>query len=288
MKRKYISLPLLILIYIILLVGVIGCGNAKLSSSPSPNATSQPVQSSTYAKEIFVFAAGGTKPAIDEAAKLFEQKTGIKVTVNYGGGGEVLSAMVLAKTGDIYIAPEQNFMNSAKKQGAVDANSTISSLAYMIPVIGVKKGNPKNIQSLADLAKPGIKVAMGNPGTTLLGDLVPQMLQKAGLYDAVKENIVTNAPQVTAIITMLIMNQVDAGVIWHYFGTTASNDVDIIWIPREYVTGIGEIQAAVSVYSQEAITAQKFIDFLASSEGEEIFKKNGYITDAEEVSKYWQ
>lgn len=280
MKRKCIRLSLLILTCTVLLAGVIGCSNAVPETSVSP-------ESSTYAEEIFVFAAAGTKPAIDEAAKLFEQKYGTRVTINYGGGGEVLSAMVLAKTGDIYIAPEQKFINSAKKQGAVDANSIVKSVAYMIPVIGVKKGNPKNIQSLADLAKAGIEVVMCNPETTVLGELVPQMLQKAGLYDAVKQNIVTNVPQVAAIITMLKMSQVDAGVIWHYFGTTASNDVDIIWIPKEYVTGIGEIQAVVSTYSQEAKTAQKFIDLLVSLEGKEIFKKNGYIVDRDEANKYW-
>lgn len=272
MLRNHVRLSALVLTCILLLAGAIGCGNTAPSS----------------AKELFVFAAAGTKPAIDEAAVLFEQKTGTKVTINYGGGGEVLSAMVLASTGDIYIAPEQRFMNTAKTKGAVDANATIDTLAYMIPVIGVQEGNPLNIQSLADLAKPGIEIVMGNPETTALGELMPEMLQKAGLYDAVQQNIVTNAPQVTAMITMLKMSQVDAAIIWHYFGTTASNDVDIIWIPKEYVTGIGEIQAAVSTYSIEAETAQKFIDFLVTPEGKEIFEKNGYITDAGEASNYWQ
>lgn len=297
MKDKSIRIIILILTCAFLL-GVYGCANNTPASSPTTTIPYQPTQSttplsssptvsSTYAKEIVVFAAAGTKPAIDEAAKIFEQKYGTKVSINYGGGGEVLSNMVIAKKGDIYIAPEQRFMNSAQKQGAVNANATISSLAYMIPVIGVKKGNPQNILSLADLAKPGLKVVMGTPETTALGEIFPQMLQKAGLYDAVKPNIVTNAPQVTAIITMLKMNQVDAGIIWHYFGTTSSSDVDIIWIPKEYVTGIGEIQAAVSSYSQETATAQKFIDLLTSTEGQEIFKKNGYIVDRDEANKYW-
>jgi molybdate transport system substrate-binding protein len=294
MKRK-ISCLILFLTCITLLISMAGCNNTNPSYTPS-TVTSQPSQSSappassetaTYAKEIVIFAAAGTKPAIDEAAKLFEQKYGTKVTVNYGGGGEVLSSMVLAKQGDIYIAPEQRFMNSAKKQGAIDSGAIINSIAYMIPVIGVQNGNPKNIQSLADLSKTGVKVVMGNPETTALGDIVPQMLQKAGIYDAVKPNIVTNASQVSVIITMLKTGQVDAGVIWHYFGTTASNDVDIIWIPKEYVTGIGEIQAAVSTFSQEVKTAQKFIDLLVSTEGKEIFKKNGYIVDREEANKYW-
>ena len=298
MKNKSTRTVLLILTCAILLLGVNGCANNTPASSPAAVAPSQPTQSTTlltsastisatYAKEIMVFAAAGTKPAIDEAAKLFEQKYGTKVTVNYGGGGEVLSNMVIAKRGDVYIAPEQRFMNSAKKQEAVDASATISSLAYMIPVIGVKKGNPLSILSMADLAKQGIRVVMGNPDTTALGDITPQMLQKAGVYDAVKPNIVTMAPQVGNIITMLKMNQVDTGFIWHYFGTTSANEVDIIWIPKQFVTGIGEIQAAVSSYSREGTTAQKFVELLVSLDGQEIFKKNGYIVTRDEANKYW-
>jgi molybdate transport system substrate-binding protein len=292
MKNNILSVILIILMCTALLIITGGCSNSEPSASSSPVTQSSPapipqVSSPVYAKELLVFAAAGTKPAIDEVSKLFEQKYETKISVNYGGGGEVLSSMVIAKKGDIYIAPEQKFMNSALKQGAVDANAAISSLAYMIPVIGVKKGNPQNIQNLEDFAKPGIKVVMGNPETTALGVIGPEILQKAALYDAVKRNIVTNAPQVTAIITMLKMNQVDAGFIWHYFGVTSASDVEVLWIPREYVTGIGEIQAAVSAYSQETITAQKFLELLASSEGKEIFNKNGYIVDRQEASKYW-
>ena len=195
--------------------------------------------------------------------------------------------MVLSKKGDIFIAPEQRMIDNAKKQGAVASSATPSDLAYMIPVIGVQKGNPQNIQSLSDLSKSGLKLVMGNPDTTMLGQIVPQALQKAGIYDSVKANFVTNASQVTDIITMLKMKQVDAGFIWHYFMTTNPNDVDIIWIPKEYVTGIGAIQAAVSTYSLEPKTAEQFINLLNSPEGQAIFKKNGYITDRQEAAKYW-
>jgi molybdate transport system substrate-binding protein len=263
---------LFVLTCILLLMGTISCGHASQSQ----------------AEEIFVFAAAGTKPAIDEAVAMFEQKTGNTVMVNYGGGGEVLSSMVLGKTGDVYIAPEQKFIDNAKKQGAVATNAAVHTLAFMIPVIGVREGNPLDIRSLADLARPGIEVAVCNPDTTSLGVLVPQMLEKAGLYEAIKPNIVTSVPQVTSIVTMLKMKQIDAGIIWHHFGTTNSDDIDIIWIPPEYVTGIGEIQAAVSAYSQHVKTAQQFIDFLTSAEGKKIFEKNGYFTDSEEVRGLWQ
>jgi molybdate transport system substrate-binding protein len=257
---------------ILLLAGTIGCGDA----------------SSSHNEAIFVFAAGGTKPAIDEAVALFEQKTGTAVTVNYGGGGEVLSSMVLARTGDVYIAPEQKFIDSAKDQGAVDTDAAVNTLAFMIPVIGVREGNPLNIRSLADLARPGLEIAMCNPETTSLGVLAPQIFEKAGLYDEIELNIVTSAPQVTSIVTMLKMDQIDAGIIWHHFGTTNANDIDIVWIPGEYVTGIGEIQAVVTVYSRQEKKAQEFINFLTSDDGKKIFTKNGYFTKSEEVRELWQ
>jgi len=276
MIKKSLSIILSVLVCVVLLTTVLGCSNpSQVSSSPASSG------------ELLVFAAGGTKAPIDASAAAFEQKYGTKITINYGGGGEILSNMVISKKGDVFIAPEQRFMNSAKKQGAVGTSATPTILAYMIPVIGVQKGNPLNIQSLADLGKEGVKIAMGNPETTLLGEVIPKILQKAGVYDNVNPNIVTNVPQVNTIITNLKTKQLDAGFIWHYFSVTNASDVDIIWIPAEYITGIGEIQAAVTTYSKDSGTAQQFINFLKSGDGQAIFKKNGYIVDKNEANKYW-
>ncbi|MBN1368389.1 MAG: substrate-binding domain-containing protein [Dehalococcoidales bacterium] len=308
MKRRYIYLAS-IFICLIFIISLFGCTSSNTtttttsSTSVTTTQTSQPMPSSTtatqstltetststptYAAELLVFAAGGTKAPVDAAAATFQQKFGTKITINYGGGGEVLNNMVLAKQGDIFIAPEQRFMNSAKSKGAVDNAATPAALAYMIPVIGVQKGNPLNIQSLVDLGKSGVKIAVGSSDTTLLGEIIPGMLQKAGVYDSVYPNIVTNVPQVNTIITNLKTKQVDAGIIWHYFSVTNASDVDIIWIPAEYITGIGEIQAAVTTYSQESWTAQQFINFLASAEGQAIFKQNGYIIDKNKADNYY-
>jgi molybdate transport system substrate-binding protein len=243
--------------------------------------------SASSEKEITIFCAAGVKPAIDESARIYGQKYGIKLNINYGGGGEVLSNMILAQSGDIYIAPEQRFMKTARDKGAIKADTLVSSLAWMIPVIGMKKGNPHKIQSLSDLAKPGIRVVNGRAETTALGELVPQILDNAGLRDAVERNIITTVPQVNAIITMLIMEQADAGFIWHHFGTTNGSDIEIIWIPAELIPDIGEVQIAVSSFSREPESAQKYIEFLSSAEGKAIFAKYGYLADSNEASAYW-
>ncbi|HPU31022.1 MAG TPA: hypothetical protein PLM71_12025, partial [Syntrophorhabdaceae bacterium] len=52
-----------------------------------------------FSNELIVFAGAASKPPAEEAANLFEKKTGIKVNLTFGGSGFVLSQMSLAKKG---------------------------------------------------------------------------------------------------------------------------------------------------------------------------------------------
>jgi molybdate transport system substrate-binding protein len=241
--------------------------------------------SCSQASELSIFAAAGAKAAIDEVCQKFEEKYGTSAIPSYGGGGEVLSQMILAKSGDIYVAPEQSFMQKAIAEGAVDAG-TVTSIAYMIPVIAVPKSNPENIQTLADLARPGLQIAISRPETTLAGQYAMEMFEQAGLADAIAPNIATQAATPNALLTMLIMGQVDAVIIWHYYAYLNPDNIENVYIPAEQVTGIAEMQIAVSTYSQNPEAAQQFIDFAASDEGRAIFAQNGYIIDETEVEKY--
>ena len=235
---------------------------------------------------VAVFAAAGAKPAIDEAAEKFQERYGTKVEVSYGGGGEVLARMVLAETGDVYIAPEQEFMESAMEQGAVHPE-TIRSVAYMVPVIAVRKGNPKRVAALSDLARPGIRVAITRPEATLLGKYAPEIFQKAGLAEEIGENIVTEAARPDLLATWLSLGEVDAVITWHFYEALAPHGIEVIPLPPEQLSGIGEMQAAVSTYSKNRGLAESFVGFLASTEGKAVFSKHGYIVDAQELEKYW-
>ncbi|MDD4924863.1 MAG: substrate-binding domain-containing protein [Dehalococcoidales bacterium] len=237
--------------------------------------------------KLSVFAAGGAKPAIDEICALFTEEYSTDIDINYGGGGEVLSRMVLSETGDIYIAPEQRFMESALEKNAI-VGATVKNLAFMIPVIAVPEGNPKGITCLSDLAKPGIRVAITRSETTLLGIFAPEIFEKAGLAQAIGENIIATASDPNNLLTMLTTNAIDAGIIWHFFSTSASDKIDIVWLLPEQLTGVGQMQTAVSAYSENTETALAFIEFLVSPQGKLIFQKHGYITEIEEVNRYWK
>lgn len=235
---------------------------------------------------LSIFAAAGAKPAVDEICRLFQEAYGIRVEVTYGGGGEVLSQMTLSKRGDLYIAPEQSFMEKATEKQAIDP-ATVASVAYLIPVIAVPKGNPANIQTLADLARPGIEVAVTRPETTLLGRYTPEIFAKAGLAEEISKNIVTEAARPDNLLTMLIMEQVDAGILWHFYAVQNDDEIENICLSPEQLTGIGEMQIAVTAYCRDADAAREFIDFITSAEGKAVFQQLGYLVDTEQVEEYW-
>ncbi len=237
-------------------------------------------------ESVMVFAAAGARPAVDEACERFEERYGTAVEVSYGGGGEVLSRMISLKKGDVYIAPEQGFMEKAAQEGAIDPE-TVATVAYMIPVLAVQEGNPKHIAGLSDLAAPGVRVAVTRPESTLLGEYAPEIFEKAGLGEEIGENVVTEAARPDLLVTWLSEGMVDAVITWHFYETMAPDDLDVVPLGPDQLTGIGEMQVAVSTYAEDRDLAQSFVDFLLSAEGKAVFEKHGYIVDAEEVEEYW-
>src|SRR4030042_6036886 len=126
----------------------------------------QQAQSST--KEILVFAGSASKPATEEAVKIFKEQTGITVNVVFGGSGFVLSQMKLSKKGDIYFPGSSDFMELAKREEQVFRESE-RILVYLVPAINVQKGNPKGIHSVRDLTRDNIRVAIANPEMVCVG-----------------------------------------------------------------------------------------------------------------------
>ncbi len=117
---------------------------------------------------LMIFAGAASKPPTEEAARIYKQKRGVEVQITFGGSGFVLSQMKLARRGDVYFPGSSDFMEKAKRDGLVFPE-TERIVAYLIPAINVQKGNPKKIESLKDLPKPGLRLAMADPESVCVG-----------------------------------------------------------------------------------------------------------------------
>jgi len=236
-------------------------------------------------KRIAAFCGSASKPAMEEAARVFEKKTGIKVDLHFSGSGTMLSQMKMSRRGDLYIPGTPDYMVKAEEDGVVDPR-TIKLIAYLVPAIDVQHGHPRNIRTLSDLARPGIRVGIGNPEAVCVGLYAVEILERNGLLKEVQKNVVTHAPSCSATASLLVMKKVDAIIGWRVFSKWNPDKIDVVFLKPDEVPRLGYIPAAISTYNQDRESAQGFIDFLTSPEGQKIFARWGYIATEKEVRKF--
>lgn len=234
---------------------------------------------------LLVFAGSASKPPTEEAARLFEKKTGAKVELIFGGSGFVLSQMLLSKQGDIYFPGSSDFMEIAKKKGAVLLD-TEQRLVYLAPAINVQKGNPKKIRSLRDLLRPGIRVAIANPEGVCVGLYAVEIIEKAlsaAEKAALRKNLVNYTESCEKTATAISLKAVDAVIGWGVFQFWDPARIETVPLARREIQRVGYIPIAVSSYSKHRPLAQKFIQFLSSAEGAAIFRRHHYFMTPDEA-----
>jgi len=239
-------------------------------------------------KSLLVFAGSASKPPTEEAAKVFESKTGVKVDLLFGGSGYVLSQMMLAKKGDLYFPGSSDFMETAKKKGAV-YNETERKVVYLVPAINVRKGNPKNIRKLSDLTAPGLRVAIARPDTVCVGlyavEIIENNLAKEQIK-ALRKNIVNYTESCEKTATTISLHTADAVLGWSVFQYWDPERIETVNLAKEEISRVGYIPIAISRYTKDRGAAQKFIDFILSDEGKAIFRKYHYFMSPEEAYHY--
>jgi len=226
------------------------------------------------AKSLLVFAGAAAKPPLEEIAKLYEQKYGVKVECTFGGSGTLLSQMILARRGDVYIPGSDDFMDTAEKKGAV-AKGKRKLVCYLMASICVQKGNPKGIRRLEDLARPGLRVGIAQPEAVCLGDVALEVFRITGLKEKIWPNIVTQAASCEQTATILKLKQVDAVIGWDVFAKWHPDDIQILPLPKA-AQRWRYIPAAVTKFATDPVEAQRFVNFVCSKTGKAIFKKYGY------------
>jgi molybdate transport system substrate-binding protein len=235
-----------------------------------------------------MFAGAASKPATEEAVRIFHERSGIAVDVIFGGSGFVLSQMRLGKKGDLYFPGSSDFMEIAKREGLAFSDSE-KIVVYLVPSINVQKGNPKGIHHLKDLTKEGVRLAIANPETVCVGTYAVEIFEKNLTPEEkakVRKNITNYTESCEKTANVISLKAVDSVMGWRVFQYWDPNRIETICLKPEEIPRIGYIPIAISKFTQDKALAQKFIDFLLSSHGKAIFQKYHYLMDLQEARRF--
>jgi molybdate transport system substrate-binding protein len=258
-----------------------GCTESQSSVSTTPAGTETPVATVAPAEEtgdsLLVYCGAGLREPMDEIAELFKAQEGITIDYTYGGSAQLLSQIELYQNGDAYMPGAKSYIDSAIEKGFVDKTEKV---VYHVLGIAVPKGNPANIQTIADLAAPGVRVAIGEPSGPAVGSAAKKMLEADGLWEAVDANCVVKSGTVNELLVYIAMNQADAAIIWEDLYTEES--MDLVDIPMEEGF-VKVIPIGTLTFSENPENAEKFMNFVASDEGKALFEKHGFTTYPDDV-----
>ncbi len=243
------------------------------------------ILTSLFSKELLIFAGSASKPPLDEAARLFEKKKKVKVNIVYGGSGFVLSQMKLTKRGDLYFPGSSDYMQKAIREGVVYKDSK-KIIVYLVPSINVQKGNPKNIKSLKDLTKPGIRVAIANPNGVCVGAYAVEIIEKNFSQkekEAFRKNLVNYTGSCSKTASAISLKQADAVIGWRVFHYWDPDRIQNVPLKPNQIVRVGYIPIAISKFTKDKKLAKEFIDFLTSKEGKAVFAKYSYFATPKEA-----
>lgn len=171
-----------------------------------------PVEGDVWAEipELTLFSGGVNRGAIEETVREFQQREGVRVNTIYNGCGILVSQMRAGANPDAYLACDTSYMDDVHDR--FRDHQLISSTEM---VIITAPGNPKKITSLADLALPGMRVAITNPEYSALGGLTHKLLKAMQLFDSVIANVTYgDAPTADAVVTRVRTAREDAGIVY--------------------------------------------------------------------------
>ncbi|KAA3611500.1 MAG: extracellular solute-binding protein [Planctomycetota bacterium] len=165
----------------------------------------------SQAKQLRIFCAAGLKPAVVAAAHRYEAEYGVRIEFQFGGSGNLLNQLQVVRAGDLYLAGDQSFVMRAKE---LDLVQEVFPLAEMKPVLGVREGNPHQVQSMADALDKDLRIGLAIPEAAAIGRLSRRYFQSTGLWNRLQEKSKVFKTTVTELATDLQIGTLDVAVIW--------------------------------------------------------------------------
>jgi molybdate transport system substrate-binding protein len=232
-----------------------------------------------------VWSCGGLSEAFAEANGLYEQRNGIQI--NYTGA----FAAALGKSllgGAVTEVFAGRVLQLAKTLRADNKMLYFRPLCFTEYVIITPLGNPAGIQSVQDLARPGVKVILPLGASPPGGEAVMGILKKANIDQAVLKNTIDKESCVIKMMPAIINGEGMASIVERRLTRQSAfaGKVEVIPIPADlFPPGPLTFTIGVMKYAKDRALADDYINFICSEEAQEIFERAGFISAISEKGR---
>jgi molybdate transport system substrate-binding protein len=225
------------------------------------------------AETLNIFVGAGLRQPVDQLVREFEDQSGHRVFIDYGGSGQLLTRIEASGKGDLFVPGARFYIDKLEKAGKI---ASTRAIVQHTPVIGVNLKQAQRITTFADLSKPGIRLAMGDPKAMAFGRTALAICERSGHKDAIYNNVSVYAATVKQLAMYVGQGSVDAAIIGRADAFQNRGKIVIVDIPKAYFRA-EIIAAAVLQTATNPDLAAKLGDFLASPTAVAVFQDYGFL-----------
>lgn len=189
---------------------------------------------------------------------------------NFAGSDELATQLREGAEADVYAAASPRYPQELFAEGVVERPQTFATNRL---VLIVPQDNPRQIETPADVAAPGVKLVIGAEGVPI-GDYTREVLDRAGRNDVLRR-VVSEEEDVRGVLGKVALGEADAGFVYATDVAAAADDVRAIELPSEIQARI-EYQIAVVRKSASRDAALSFVQLLLGARGRSSLLSAGF------------
>lgn len=243
-------------------------------------AAHSPVQSTPSQRTIAltVSAAISLKDASQDAKSAFiKEYPNIDIVLNFGASGMLRQQIENGAPVDVFISAAPKEMDALETKGLLLAGSrrnlVRNEIVLIVPL------DSAGIMEFSDLAHPNVtRVAVGEPSSVPAGWYAQEVLQYFEVLAAVKSKAVL-AKDVRQVLAYVETGNADAGIVYRSDAFANRRVKVVMEAPKGSHSPI-VYPGAVMRASPHPDAAGKFLAYLASESGRQIFAKRGFSVDS--------
>ena len=249
--------------FIILFASLLWTGCNQNPTAPAPEAS------------LRVLCGSSMAAPMQELAPKFTAEHKAPIEFDLGGSETLLPKILAGARADIFVCHDP-FEDKLKAAGRW-TNTVV--VGYLEPVLAVRPGNPKNIRGFEDLAKPGIKIGIGDPQYSTCGELFVKVLRERGHYEAVMKNVALQARSHAEVANGLVVGPLDAVVVWNFVVGLYPGKLEVVPTGAAYPATRVTLLGLTS--SEHPALRDTFLEWCRRPAVRETFARYGYKREKE-------
>lgn len=218
---------------------------------------------------LVVFGASSLEEAMSEYAESFR---GADVRTSFAGSDQLAAQIRQGAAPDVFASADTEYPAQLYKAGLVEKPKVFAANEL---VIAVPTGS--QISSLADLAKPGIKLVIGDPSVPVGAYTRTVLARLPGAERrAILASVRSEEPEVSSVVAKLEQGAADAGFVYVTDAKAAGSRVRTVAIAPRLQPDVAYAAAVVKGAGDPAL-ARRFLDGLIHGEGAADLRRAGFL-----------